>query len=90
MAEQRRSLAYDEWNRLLQDGAFEDALAALREVVEHLEVGNLRLEDAVKCYEAGSLLARRCEQLLDEAELRVTRLEEDAAESGGQLGLLND
>ena len=85
-------LAYDDWDRLAHEGEFEDVLAALREVVTHLETGNLRLDDAVRCYEVGSLLARRCEQLLDNAELRISRLDsdEDGDEPAGQLGLLND
>ncbi len=91
MHEPEQALAYDDWQRLLQDGEFEKTLAALREVVAHLEAGNLRLDDAVRCYEIGSLLARRCERLLDEAELRITRLDEenDVREPGTQLGLLN-
>lgn len=72
-----QTLPYDDWHRLAKDGAFEEVLAALRAVVTHLEAGSPRLEDAVRCYEAGSLLARRCEQLLDEAELRITRLDSD-------------
>jgi exodeoxyribonuclease VII small subunit len=85
-------LAYDDWNQLTQKGEFEEVLAALREVVTHLETGNLRLDDAVRCYEVGSLLARRCEQLLDDAELRISRLDSDenGDEPAGQLGLLND
>ena len=85
-------LTYDDWDRLAREGEFEDVLAALREVVTHLETGNLRLDDAVRCYEVGSLLARRCEQLLDDAELRISRLDsnEDADEPAGQLGLLNN
>jgi exodeoxyribonuclease VII small subunit len=92
MQEVEKALAYDEWERVLQDGAFEESLAALRDVVAHLETGSLRLDDAVRCYEVGSLLARRCERLLDEAELRITRLDKDDEfdEPAGQLGLLND
>jgi exodeoxyribonuclease VII small subunit len=80
-------LTYDDWDRLATDGAFEEVLAALRAVVSHLESGALRLDDAVRCYEVGTLLARRCEQLLDEAELRITRLDEDAPDdaAAGQL-----
>jgi exodeoxyribonuclease VII small subunit len=92
MQEAEKALAYDHWQRVLTDGAFEDALAALRDVVSHLEAGSLRLDDAVRCFEVGSLLARRCERLLDEAELRITRLSEDddADKPGFQTGFLND
>ena len=91
MVNVEKPLAFDEWKQVLRDGAFEDALTALREVVAHLEAGSLKLDDAVRCYEVGSLLARRCERLLDEAELRISRLDEDGLdETGGQLGFLND
>ncbi|MCC6792596.1 MAG: exodeoxyribonuclease VII small subunit [Thermomicrobiales bacterium] len=91
MTERDRALAYDDWNRLATEGAFEESLAALRVVVGHLESGNLRLDDSVHCYEVGTLLARRCEQLLDEAELRITRLDEDTDdEPTGQLGFMNE
>lgn len=91
MQEPEAALAYDDWQRLVRDGEFEETLAALRDVVGHLEAGNLRLDDAVRCYEIGTLLARRCERLLDEAELRITRLddEQDVREPGTQLGLLD-
>jgi len=69
-------LAFDEWERVLQDGEFEESLAALRAVVAQLETGGLRLDDAVRCYEIGSLLARHCENLLTAAELRISRLDE--------------
>jgi exodeoxyribonuclease VII small subunit len=68
---------YDDWTRLYTDGDFEEALAALREVVECLESGDLRLDDAVHCFEIATLLSRRCQHLLDEAELRITRLSEN-------------
>lgn len=71
------SLDFEQWERSLQDGTFEDALAVLRDVVGHLELGQLRLNDAVRCYEIGTLLARRCEHLLDDAELRISRLDDD-------------
>lgn len=74
-------LSFDDWERLAGAGAFEQALAALRAVVGHLESGQLLLDDAVRCYEVGTLLARRCEHLLDEAELRVTRLDRTVDES---------
>lgn len=80
MQELEGGLAFDEWERLARDGEFEEALSALRDVVAKLETGGLRLNDAVRCYEIGSLLARRCEQLLASAELRISRLDE--GESG--------
>lgn len=61
---------------LLQDGSFEESLEALEAVVEHLERGKLSIADAVAWYEAGLRLTRRCGMLLEQAELRISVLEE--------------
>ena len=63
------------WQAALTDGAFEETFRALEEVVERLERGQLRLEETLSCYELGGRLAERCGLILDEAELRVTRLD---------------
>jgi len=65
------------------DPTFEQAYRELQEVVEQLEDGGLGLEDAVRLFERGSELARVCQRIVDQAELRVTRL---AAESASPLG----
>ena len=64
------------------DPTFEQAYRELQEVVEQLEDGGLGLEDALRLFERGSELARVCQRIVDEAELRVTRL---AAESASPL-----
>jgi exodeoxyribonuclease VII small subunit len=56
-----------------EDG-FDVVLARLRKVVEHLEAGQLSLEDSLAAYEDGIALARRGHQLLDGAEQRVELL----------------
>ena len=71
-------LPFEHWEGVSRDGVFEDSLIALREVVGHLETGQLRLVDSVRCFEIGTLLARRCERLLEEAELRISRLDAGA------------
>jgi exodeoxyribonuclease VII small subunit len=57
---------------------FEDAYRELQQVIEQLDDGSLGLDDAVRLFERGSELVRVCQQIVDDAELRVTRL---AAES---------
>lgn len=61
---------------------FEAALSELQRVVAQLEDGGLDLEASLRLFERGTELATRCEQLIDQAELRVTRL---AAESSSAL-----
>jgi exodeoxyribonuclease VII small subunit len=61
---------------------FDAALAQLGEVVARLEDGGLPLETSIALYERGVALHAHCAKLLDDAELRVQRLLEDA---GGAL-----
>ena len=57
---------------------FDAALAQLGEVVGRLEAGGLPLETSIALYERGVALHAHCARLLDDAELRVQRLVEDA------------
>jgi exodeoxyribonuclease VII small subunit len=61
---------------------FDAVLTRLREVVEHLESGDLSLEDALKAYEQGVALAQRGHQILDGAEKRIEVL---MSTSGGAV-----
>jgi exodeoxyribonuclease VII small subunit len=72
---------FDQWEIVLAEGTFEETLSALEQIVTRLDEGHLTLNDAVRCYELGVLLARRCEKMLDEAELRITRLDQQPSES---------
>jgi exodeoxyribonuclease VII small subunit len=54
--------------------SFEDALAELEQIVRRLEAGQVRLDDAIQCYERGAQLKQHCEQKLNEAQQRVDRI----------------
>ena len=56
---------------------FESVYRGLEETVGRLEAGGLTLEESILLYEAGMRLARRCKEMLDAAELRVSRLEDE-------------
>ena len=58
---------------------FEQLYARLEASVSKLEAGGLSLEDAIALYEEGMTLARQCQQRLDEAEQKVTKLKESFA-----------
>jgi exodeoxyribonuclease VII small subunit len=60
--------------------AFEQSFARLEETVRALESGKLPLEEAMRLFEQGMVLARRCNELLTAAELKVTRLQSAFAE----------
>jgi exodeoxyribonuclease VII small subunit len=68
------------WQAALKRGSFEEVSDALEAVVACLERGQLRLEDALTCYELGVMLAERCEADLANAELRVSRLASPSAD----------
>ena len=65
--------------------SFEEAFARLSETAASLEDGGLTLAEATSRYEQGMILVRRCNQLLDQTELKITTLKDahQAYESGG-------
>lgn len=56
---------------------FEAALARLDVIVGQLEAGELTLELSLALFEEGQLLAKRCADLLEQAELKVEALTAD-------------
>jgi exodeoxyribonuclease VII small subunit len=56
--------------------SFEEAFQRLGKTVEALETGGLTLAEATAHYEEGMTLVRRCNQLLNEAQLKVTLLKD--------------
>jgi len=58
---------------------FESAFTELQRVVAQLEDGGLDLERALQLLERGNRLARICDHIVDDAELRVTRLTAESA-----------
>jgi exodeoxyribonuclease VII small subunit len=53
---------------------FEQALAALEQVVSQLEGGQVPLEQSIALYERGDALKKHCEAKLGEAELKVEKI----------------
>ena len=53
---------------------FEQAVAELQRIVADLESGDGNLEASLARYERGIVLIRHCNDLLDQAELRVREL----------------
>lgn len=51
--------------------SFEKALEKLEGIVKNLESGELSLEDSIKAFEEGVILAQNCSAKLDEAEKKV-------------------
>ncbi len=56
---------------------FESALAELEALVAKMESGNLPLEESIKAYERGVVLAKLCQKRLDQAEEQVRVLQDN-------------
>ena len=54
--------------------SFEQALAELEKIVERLESGDSKLDDAISSYERGAALKLHCETKLREAQDKVERI----------------
>lgn len=53
---------------------FEQSVTELEEIVKQLEKGDLSLEDSLKQFEKGIGLARRCQDVLNQAEQKIETL----------------
>ena len=60
----------------LSELGFEEALAKLENIVRELEGGRIRLDDAVKAYEEATMLKKICEAKLENARLKIEKIEE--------------
>jgi exodeoxyribonuclease VII small subunit len=54
--------------------SFEQALKALEDIVDHLERGDVPLDQSIRIYERGEALKTHCDQLLKAAEDKVEKI----------------
>ena len=54
--------------------SFETSVERLEKIVDALEQGDLPLEEALKLFQEGTGLVKKCTDLLDQAELSVVKL----------------
>lgn len=59
--------------------SFEQAMAALEQLVGQLESGRVDLEQSIALYERGAALRKHCEAKLKAAETRVEQIVQDDA-----------
>ena len=59
---------------------YEAALEQLEDLIERIESGDAGLEESIRHYEQGAKLIRRCREILDAAESRITELKADDGE----------
>jgi exodeoxyribonuclease VII small subunit len=67
---------------VVEQDTFEDLYGRLEAAVQRLEVGGLPLDELIQQFEQGMRLAKRCRDLLEGAELRVTTLVEEFQPAG--------
>jgi len=60
---------------------FETSMAELESLVERMEQGETKLEDALQDFERGIALTRACRQSLSEAEQKVQILLQDSVDA---------
>ncbi|MBI2321127.1 MAG: exodeoxyribonuclease VII small subunit [Chloroflexi bacterium] len=70
--------------------SFEETFAALEQTVHDLEAGNLPLDVMLSLYERALHLAKQCEEILTQAELRVRQVEVLASAGEEQPDLFDD
>ena len=57
-----------------QNMTFEANMQRLEQIVRAMEQGDVPLEESLKLFQEGTQLVRSCNQLLDEAQLQVTKI----------------
>jgi exodeoxyribonuclease VII small subunit len=62
--------------------SFEDALKELEDIVKSLEQGKAKLDDAIAAYERGAKLKEHCEKKLNEAKMKIDKIQ---IGSGGEI-----
>ncbi len=68
----------------IEELGYEEAFAELEAIVAALENEEHTLEKSMALFERGQDLNKRCTQLLEEAELRVRQLSDDALEAADE------
>ena len=62
-------------------GSFEETIKELEKIATELENGDLSLEDSVSKFEEGMKLSKQCNDLLENAEKRITIFLKDGEET---------
>ncbi|MCS7009962.1 MAG: exodeoxyribonuclease VII small subunit [Anaerolineales bacterium] len=61
-------------DRPIETLSYEEAFAELESIITALESGQLTLEQTTILFERGQVLVRHCAALLEQAELKIRRL----------------
>lgn len=58
----------------IADMSFEQALAALEDIVQQLERGDVPLDQSIELYERGERLRAACQKRLDNAQAKIEKI----------------
>jgi exodeoxyribonuclease VII small subunit len=56
---------------------YETKVEQLKKIIETIEDGNTHLDESIRLYEQGAALVKQCEEILNEAEIKITTLSRD-------------
>jgi exodeoxyribonuclease VII small subunit len=57
---------------------YEQRIEKLKQIIEKIEDGNTSLDESIRLYEQGAALVKQCENLLAEAQVKITTLSRDS------------
>lgn len=60
----------------MKNMTYEEALKRLEEIAQQLDSGSLSLDESLKLFEEGTKLTSFCNQCLEKAKLKITKLSE--------------
>lgn len=58
----------------MEEIKFEEAMEQLEKIAQELEKGNLSLEESISKFEEGMKLSKQCNNMIEEAEKKITIL----------------
>lgn len=70
--------------------SYEEAFEELESIVEQLQTADLPLEKALALFERGQTLSARCNELLEEAQLKLRQLVPDETEGYVERDSIDD
>ncbi len=73
-------MAKNETQNNISKLSFEQAIKELGGIVEKIEQGQIPLADSISQYERGMSLIKHCRDILEKAEKRIEKVDEQKAE----------
>ena len=58
----------------MEEKSFEELMKSLEEIASQLEKGDLNLEESISKFEEGMKLSKKCNEIIENAEKKITIL----------------